>query len=136
MKQRVLFICIHNSARSQMAEAFLKQIAGDKFEVESAGIKSGQLNQNVIKVMKEIGLDISRNQTKSVFDLYTQGKQFEYVIAVCDPEAAAMCPTFPGLKKQLHWPLKDPSKLVDLEGTREIRDLIKAKVYEFAKTGG
>ena len=131
-KQRVLFICIHNSARSQMAESFLKQIAGDRFEVESAGLEPGMLNQNTVKVMAELGLDISKNKTKSVLDLHEQGKKFDYVIAVCDPRAAEMCPIFPGLKKQLHWPFADPSKLSDLEGTREIRDLIKAKVEEFA----
>lgn len=115
-----------------MAEAFLKQIAGDRFEVESAGLEPGALNQNTVQVMKEVGIDISQNRIKSVQALYQQGKKFDYVIAVCDPKAAEMCPTFPGIKQQLHWPFADPSKLGDLEGIREIRDLIKAKVEEFA----
>lgn len=133
MKQRVLFVCIHNSARSQMAEAFLNQICGDQFEAHSAGIEPGKLNPVVVEAMQEIGLDISGNQTKSAFDLYRSGKSFAYVVAVCDPEAAERCPIFPGVTQRLHWPFPDPSSFKGtpeerLAGTRTVRDTIKAKI--------
>ncbi|MDD4183171.1 MAG: arsenate reductase ArsC, partial [Candidatus Omnitrophica bacterium] len=101
-KKRVLFICVHNSARSQMAEAYLKQMAGDRFEVESVGLEPGILNPIAVKTMKEIGIDISGNKTKSAFDFYRQGKQYDYVITVCDESQAAKCPVFPGVSQQLH----------------------------------
>lgn len=82
-KRKVLFICVHNSARSQMAEAFLKQMAGDRFDVESTGLESGKLNPLAVEVMKEVGIDISQNKTKSVFDFYKQGKVHDYVITYC-----------------------------------------------------
>src|SRR3990167_1894983 len=95
-KKRVLFICVHNSARSQMAEAFLNQMAGDRFEVESAGLEPGKLNPLAIEVMKEAGIDISQNKTKSVFDFYGAGKKYDYVITVCDESQSGQCPVFPG----------------------------------------
>jgi len=76
-KKKVLFVCIHNSARSQMAEAFLKKYGGDKFEVESAGIEPGKLNPIVVKAMLEVGIDISNNKTNSAFDFYKQGKLYD-----------------------------------------------------------
>jgi arsenate reductase len=85
-KIKVLFVCIHNSARSQMAEAYLNELAGDRFIAESAGIEPGVLNQLVVESMKEDGIDISGNMTKSVFDFYKHGKLFNYVITVCDKE--------------------------------------------------
>ena len=88
MKKRVLFLCIHNSARSQMAEAFLKQVAGDRFEVESAGLEPGRLNALVVEAMRRIGIDISGNSTQSVFNLFKAGRRFEYVISVCDEASA------------------------------------------------
>jgi arsenate reductase len=132
-KIKVLFVCIHNSARSQMAEAFLKNIGGDKFEVESAGLEPGKLNQTVVEVMKEIGIDISNNRTKSVFDLYKQGKKYHYVITVCDGAKSEQCPIFPGTLKQLHWNFIDPSSFPGskediLAQTRTIRDRIKDKI--------
>lgn len=136
-KYRVLFLCVHNSARSQMAEAFLKKYAGDRFEVTSAGIEPGNLNKNVVQVMKEIGIDISMNQTKSVFELYRQNMMFSYVITVCSAEAAERCPIFPGVAKKLHWPFDDPSSFTGdrediLNRTRRVRDEIEKKVKEFA----
>ncbi|HPI04163.1 MAG: Arsenate-mycothiol transferase ArsC1 [Candidatus Aerophobetes bacterium ADurb.Bin490] len=136
--QKVLFICIHNSARSQMAEAYLNKFGGDKFSAESAGLEPGVLNPLVVKVMAEDGIDISKNKTKSVFDFYKQGKLFSYVVAVCDAEAAERCPIFPGTGTKLHWPFNDPSKT---EGTeeekiakiRDIRDSIKSEVMKFIK---
>ena len=81
---RVLFICVHNSGRSQMCEAFLKHYAGDRFDAQSAGLEPGELNPLVVETMAEIGLDISQNKTKSVFDVWKSGELFQYVIAVCD----------------------------------------------------
>src|SRR3990167_5775132 len=95
-KKRVLFVCVHNSARSQMAEAFLKQLAGDRLEAESAGLEPGKLNPVVVETMKEVGIDISQNKTKSVFNFYKQGKQYDYVITVCDESQSGQCPVFPG----------------------------------------
>lgn len=95
-KKRVLFVCVHNSARSQMAEAFLKKYRGEHFEVESAGLEPGKLNPIVVEAMKEVGIDISQNKTKSVFDFYKQGKQYDYVVTVCDESQSGACPVFPG----------------------------------------
>ena len=133
MKKRVLFVCIHNSARSQMAEAFLNQICGQEFEAHSAGLEPGKLNPIVVEVMQEIGIDISGNPTKAVFDMVKSGKMFAYVITVCDEASAERCPIFAGVTKRLHWSFPDPSAIQGtheekLAGTREIRDMIKAKV--------
>ena len=133
MKKRVLFICIHNSARSQMAEAFLKQTCGDVFEAHSAGLEPGTLNPVVVEAMREIGIDISGNPTKSVFDMFKSGKLFHYVITVCDETSAERCPIFPGITKRLHWSFPDPSGFQGapaekLAKTREVRDLIKSKI--------
>jgi len=115
-KKRVLFVCVHNSARSQMAEAFLKKYGGGRFEIESAGLEPGKLNPVVVEAMKEIGIDISQNKTKSVFDFYKQGKEYDYVITVCDESQSGACPVFPGRGERIHWGFKDPSSF---QGTRE-----------------
>lgn len=135
-RQRVLFICIHNSARSQMAEAFLNDICGEQLEAHSAGLEPGKLNPIVVEAMREVGIDISQNQTKAVFDMYKSGKTFAYVITVCDETSAERCPIFPGVTTRLHWSFPDPSSLQGtheekLARTREIRDMIKAKVEEW-----
>src|SRR5271156_3809958 len=109
MKKKVLFVCIHNSARSQMAEAFLNQICGEFFEAHSAGIEPGKLNPLVVEAMQEIGIDISGNKTKAVFDFIKSGRIFSYVITVCDETSAERCPIFPGVTKRLHWGFPDPS---------------------------
>jgi len=132
-KKSVLFVCVHNSARSQMAEAFLKQIAGDRFEVESAGLKPGKLNPIAVEAMKEVGIDISQNKTKSVFDFYKQGKQYDYVITVCDESQSGACPVFPGKGQRLHWGFTDPSSFTGsfeekLKKTIEVRNQIEAKI--------
>ncbi|MCX8058010.1 MAG: arsenate reductase ArsC [Spirochaetes bacterium] len=135
-KVKVLFVCVHNSARSQMAEKFLNELGKEFFEAESAGIEPGQLNPYVVKAMNEIGYDISQNKTKSVFELYKSGKTYNFVITVCDPEAAEKCPIFPGNVKRLHWSFQDPSSFIGseeekLQFTRKIRDQIKEKIIEF-----
>jgi arsenate reductase len=136
MKKKVLFVCIHNSARSQMAEAFLNQLCSEQFEAQSAGIEPGKLNPIVVEAMQEIGIDISGNQTKSVDSMLKSGTQFDYVFTVCDETSAERCPIFPGRTKRLHWGFPDPSALQGshdekLARTRQIRDTIKAKVEEW-----
>ena len=136
MKKKVLFVCIHNSARSQMAEAFLNEICGEEFEAHSAGLEPGKLNPVVVEAMKEIGIDISGKETKAVFDMFKSGKMFTYVITVCDETSAERCPIFPGVTKRLHWGFPDPSGFQGtpeqkLARTREIRDMIKSKVEEW-----
>lgn len=135
-KKRVLFLCVHNSARSQMAEAFLKKYAPESFEPVSAGLEPGKLNMNVVEAMKEVGIDISNNITKSVFDLYKNGEIFSYVVTVCSKEAAEKCPFFPGVSKRLHWPFDDPSSFTGskeeiMSKTRKVRDDIELKIREF-----
>jgi arsenate reductase (thioredoxin) len=136
MKKKVLFVCIHNSARSQMAEAFLNDICEAEFEAYSAGLEPGKLNPIVVEAMREIGVDISGKQTKAVSDMIKSGKSFAYVITVCDETNAERCPIFPGNTTRLHWSFPDPSAIQGshenkLAGTRRIRDTIKAKVEEW-----
>ena len=132
-KKKVLFVCIHNSARSQMAEAFLKQICGKEFEAYSAGIEPGKLNPIVVEAMQEIGIDISSNKTKSVSEFLKSNKLFSYVITVCDETSAERCPIFPGVTTRLHWGFSDPSAFQGsheekLEKVREVRDAIKQQI--------
>src|SRR5277367_5428054 len=134
MKKKVLFVCIHNSARSQMAEAFLNQICGDEFEANSAGLEPGKLNPTVVEAMREIGMDISGNQTKAVFDIIKSGQMFAYVITVCDEASAERCPYFPGQSTRLHWSLPLPSGFQGAEKpakTRQVRDSIKEKIEQW-----
>jgi len=135
-KRKALFVCIHNSARSQMAEAFLRKHGGDLFEAESAGLEPGKLNPNVVAVMKETGIDLTGKPTQSVFDLFQQGKKYDAVITVCDKEAAEQCPIFPGNVKRIAWSFKDPSGFKGsqeevLEHTRRVRDEIERSIKEF-----
>src|SRR2546423_17010 len=116
VKSNVLFICIHNSARSQMAEAWLNRLCGDSFAAESAGLEPGTLNPLVVEAMQEAGIDISKKKTRAVFDVFKSGKLFTYVITVCDESSAERCPIFPGPAKRLHWSFRDPSALT---GTRD-----------------
>ena len=129
-KIKVLFVCVHNSARSQIAETFLNEIGKEKFKAESAGLEPGVLNPVVVEVMKEAGFDISNNETKSAFDFFRLGKRFEYVITVCDEANDERCPIFPNAKETIHWSFKDPSSLngsneEKLAETRIIRDEIR-----------
>jgi arsenate reductase len=137
-KIRVLFVCVHNTARSQIAEAFLNTLAGDTFSASSAGFEPGTLNPLAVEVMKEAGIDISRNKAKSVFELYRSGAIFGYVISVCDVEAAQRCPTFPGITRTIIWSFPDPASFTGpweerLAKTRKVRDAIRAKIEEFIK---
>jgi arsenate reductase len=136
--KKVLFVCIHNSARSQMAEAWMNHLCGERYEAESAGLEPGTLNPLAVAVMKEVGIDISHKSTRSVFDVLKAGTPFSHVITVCDESAAEACPVFPGLAKHLHMGFMDPSKL---EGTEEerlrqirvIRDSIRKAIEAFCR---
>jgi arsenate reductase len=130
---RVLFVCIHNSARSQMAEAWLKHLGGDAFEPDSAGLEPGTLNPLVVEAMREASIDISGKSTKSVFDVFKSGRLFQYVITVCDEASAERCPIFPGIARRLHWSFPDPSKVTGtpeekLAQVRVIRDQVRDRV--------
>ncbi|HZC34493.1 MAG TPA: arsenate reductase ArsC [Chthoniobacterales bacterium] len=116
MKKRVLILCTGNSARSQMAEGLLRHDAADRFEVESAGTKPGQVRPEAIAVMKELGIDISGHRSKHVDEF--QGQSFDYVLTVCD-NAKESCPIFPGHTKRLHSAFDDPAAHHD--GTDEER---------------
>jgi arsenate reductase len=135
-KKSVLFVCVHNSARSQMAEAFLKQRCGDEFETYSAGLEPGTLNPTVVEAMREVGIDIAQNPTKGVFDFVKSGKVFAFVITVCDEASAERCPVFAGVTTRLHWSFPDPSSFdgtdeEKLSKTRAVRDLIKNRVSQW-----
>ena len=134
--KKVLFVCIHNSARSQMAEAFLNRICPEFFEAHSAGLEPGTLNPLVVEAMQEIGIDISANLTKSVFDMFRSGHLFSYVITVCDGASAERCPIFPGITQRIHWSFPDPSALTGtheqrMVRVREIRDIIREQVQQW-----
>lgn len=120
-----------------MAEAFLKKHGSERFAPESAGLEPGQLNPYVVRAMAEIGIDISGNPTKSVFDLYKAGRTYHAVVTVCSKEAAERCPIFPGLTERHHWPFDDPSSFHGtddeiMEKVRQVRDQIEAAVLDFA----
>lgn len=137
MKKKVLFVCVHNSARSQMAEALLLKYGEDKFDAYSAGIEAGQLNPYVVRVLQEDeGIDISNNQTKSAFDLYTQGKLFNYVVTVCDYESSQKCPIFPGVRARIIMSFEDPRSFTGsdeeiMDRVREVKEKIKAEILRF-----
>ncbi len=138
LKHKVLFVCIHNSARSQMAEAFLNKHGNGQFEAESAGIEPGKMNPNVVKVMQEVGIDLSQKFTQGVFDLFRQGKFYNVVITVCDAASAERCPVFPGRVKRVAWSFEDPSAFKGsqeevLLHTRQIRDEIEKAVLRFIR---
>ncbi len=139
-KKKVLFVCVHNSARSVIAEKMLNQLCGDVYEAQSAGIEPGKLNPIVAQAMAEIGVDVSSHQPRSVADVIQSGEQFATVITVCDETSAERCPIFLGQVERLHWGFPDPSRLngtpdEKLEATREIRDHIKAHIEdEFCAT--
>jgi arsenate reductase len=136
MKKKVLFVCIHNSARSQMAGALLNQMCGELFEAESAGLEPGILSPLAVAVMREIGIDIGANETRSVADVVKIGQRFDYVITVCDETSAGQCPLVPGEGARAHWNFPDPSKFTGtweerLDQTRAVRNAIESKIEQF-----
>ena len=135
-KIKVLFVCIHNSVRSQMAEALLQHHTSELFLVDSAGLEPGDLNPLAIKAMQDINIDISNKETNSVFDFLKEGRTYNYVITVCDESNSERCPLFPGNSQRLHWSFDDPSALTGSEEKKlkriiEIRAQIKVKILEF-----
>ena len=139
VKKNVLFICVQNSARSQIAAALLNETCGDYFEAQSAGLEPGVLNPLAVEALQEIGIDISRNQTQSVFDVWSSARYiFAYVITVCSESEAAGCPIFAGVTTRLHWSFPDPAKFTGTQAeklakTRELLEEIGAKIDEFCE---
>jgi arsenate reductase len=135
-KIRVLFVCVHNSARSQMAEALLNHFYGERFLAESAGLEPGTLNPVAVAAMRDLGIDISKKQTRDVFELYKHGKRYDYVITVCDEASGERCPLFPGVTTTLHWSFEDPSAFRGTERekllkTIEVREGIRVKLQDW-----
>ena len=134
-KQKILFLCTGNSARSQMAEAFVRKYADDRFEAHSAGLEPKGLNPLTVKVMEEVGIDLSGQTSKSV-DVYLGKTLFQYLVTVCD-DADRNCPTvWPGVSTRLHWSFQDPAAVEGTEAEklakfREVRDLIDQKIQNW-----
>jgi arsenate reductase len=133
VKPKVLFLCTQNSCRSQMAEGFLRHLAGDRFEAASAGSQATRVNPDTVRVMKEIGIDISAHQSKDVSEFL--GQSFTYVVRVCD-RAKATCPIFPGAFRYFDWGLDDPAAAQGTDDERlavfrRVRDEIERRVQEF-----
>jgi len=134
-KESVLFICTHNSARSQMAEGLLRHFAGDRFDVESAGTEKTHVRPLAIEAMKDLGIDITGQSSKTIASL--GDRRFDWAITVCD-NANEACPIFPGGTRRLHWSFDDPSAATGsdeqrLAVFRQVRDEIRAKIEEFLK---
>lgn len=133
---KVLILCTGNSARSQMAEGLLRQMAGDRFEVESAGVAPSHVRLEAIKAMAELGIDISGHRSKSVDEFLKQ--EFGYVITVCD-NANEQCPVFPGQTTRIHWSFEDPAAApgddaARLAVFRRVRDEIKERLKDFVQS--
>lgn len=138
----VLFVCIHNSARSQMAEAYVNKFGADNWFAESAGLEPGKLNPFVVSVLQEDGIDISGKKTNGVFDFLKAGKTYDYVITVCDGANGERCPVFPGKGvTRLHWEFPDPSSYQGtpeekLAFARTVRDQIRETIRTFLQEKG
>jgi arsenate reductase (thioredoxin) len=135
---KVLFVCIHNSARSQMAEALLNHYCGTEIIAESAGLEPGTLNPLAVAAMADMGIDISQKKPQGVFDLFKAGRFYSYVITVCDETNAERCPIFPGIMTRLHWSFTDPSSFTGtweerLAKTIEVRDTIAAQIQQWCE---
>jgi len=134
--KRVLFVCTGNRARSQIAEGLLRHLAGDRFEVHSAGTKPKGLAEQTVEVMREIGVDISGQRSKHVEEY--AGQPFDYVITVCD-SARQSCPVFPGGGERIHWDVEDPL-YAELRGEstvqalRDARDELRSRIEGFLRT--
>ncbi|HEX6099954.1 MAG TPA: arsenate reductase ArsC [Thermoanaerobaculia bacterium] len=133
MKKRVLFLCTHNSARSQMAEGLLRKTAGDQFEVFSAGTEQTRVQPLAIEAMREIGIDITGHRSKTLDEF--AGENFDYVITVCD-RANESCPIFPGTTERIHWSFDDPTAVTGtdeqkLRAFRTVRDAIQQRLRIF-----
>ena len=136
-KKKILFICVQNSARSQIAAALLNKTCGDVFEAHSAGLEPGVLNPLAVEALQELGIDISKNKTQSAFDVWKAACHvFAYVITVCSESDAKGCPVFPGVTTRLHWPFPDPGKFTGnheelMEQSRDVVAQVQAKIDTF-----
>ena len=139
MKKKVLFICVQNSARSQIAAALLNSECGEYFEAHSAGLEPGVLNPLAVEALQDLGIDISGNKTQSVFDVWKSARHiFAYVITMCSESEAEGCPIFAGVTTRLHWSFPDPAKFTGsheerLKQTRSVVDRIRAKIDSFCE---
>lgn len=136
--QRVIFVCTHNSARSQMAEGMLRAWGGDRFEVFSAGTEKTRVRPEAIAVMKEIGIDITGHESKTLEPF--MGQDFAWLITVCD-QAKESCPTLPGVRQQAHWSIDDPSGVEGteeerLEAFRRARNHLRDRIHMFVLAAG
>ncbi len=135
-RSRVLFLCTHNSARSQMAEGFLRHLAGDRFEAASAGTEATRVHPLAVRVMGEVGVGLSTHTSKTLDGLVD--RPWDYVITVCD-SANARCPLFPGRTTRLHWSFDDPSRATGTEDERldtfrRVRDEIETRLRAWLAT--
>ncbi len=136
-KIKILFLCVHNTARSQMAEAFVNRYYGDRFIAESAGFDPGmEVNPLVVEVMREAGIDLSGKKPRNLFNLIKQGNLYAYVVTVCDESTAQQCPVFLGATRRTHWNFEDPASFTGnreerLVRTHLLRDRIKERIDEF-----
>jgi len=136
MKQKILILCTGNSCRSQMADGYFRHLAGDRFDVTSAGLEPSVVNPKAIQVMQEDGVDISSHTSKDVEQFI--GQKFDYFITVCD-NAKERCPFFPGQAERIHWSFEDPAAAEGTEDEimavfRKVRHQIKAKIDGYFKT--
>lgn len=138
-KRRVLFVCVQNSFRSQIAEAIMNEKYGDRFEAESAGLTPGEISPLAIRVMNDYGIDISNKQVDSVFNFHKEGRFYSYVITVCSRDREKECPIFPGIRKRLNWDLENPEYYTGIEEEKYekatlLRDEIERKIDEFVSS--
>ena len=136
--QRVIFVCTHNSARSQMAEGMLRAWAGDRFDVFSAGTEATRVRPEAIKVMREIGIDLGGHTSKTLEPF--MGETFHWLVTVCD-QAREACPTIPGVRQQAHWSIDDPSAVEGDDATRlaafrVARDTLRDRIHSFLLAAG
>jgi arsenate reductase (thioredoxin) len=136
--KKILFICVHNNGRSRMAEAFANQIGKGNVVAESAGLDPKPVLNEIVEIMKEVNLDISRNSSNSVFEFFKQGRLYDYVISVCEESVEKQCPIFSGIAKRISWPFENPEKFIGTpnekkEALRRLRDMIHEKVTDFIK---
>lgn len=137
-KTRVLFVCVHNTARSQMVEAFLNDLGGGRIFAESAGLDPRDIDPLVVEAMQELGYDLAGRKGNSIFEFFKQGRLYDYVIYVCDKETEDRCPVFPGVRRTQNWPFPDPAKLEGsheekLAEARKIRDAIRGRIESWIK---
>ncbi|UCE08288.1 MAG: arsenate reductase ArsC [bacterium] len=133
MKQKILVLCTGNSCRSQMAEGYFRHLAGDQFEVTSAGLEPSKVNPQAIQVMQEDGVDISHHTSKDANQFV--GQEFDFIITVCD-NAKERCPYFPGQAERIHWSFEDPAAAKGREAEvlavfRKVRNQIQERIKEF-----